>query len=351
MTLDMFGAVVTRAETERLDALERVIEQGLQTFVDVGMALREIRDNRLYRATHDTFENYCQERWGWARRYAYYMIDAATAAQNVHNCAQIPSPANEAQARPLTRLEPDQQREAWREAVETAPDGKVTGAYVERVVERVIERHRDATQYSDVERKTPKLEAQFDVNIRRGDFREVLTDIPDASVKIILTDPPYGKKYLDLWDDLGAFAARVLRPDGMLATYSGQLYLPQVIASLSRHLDWWWLCGLIHKGSGNLTPLGYPPRKVINQFKPVLIFVPHGGGVSVVFRDLLAGHGKEKDMHNWQQPTSEAYEILEAFCEKGDLVVDPFAGSGAFGEAARELGLPFIGAEILGDGD
>lgn len=136
MTLDMFNAVVTRTETERLETLERVIERGLQTFVDVGVALREIRDSRLYRATHDTFEDYCQERWGWARRYAYYMIDAATAAQNVHNCAQIAGPANEAQARPLTRLEPDQQREAWREAVETAPDGKVTGAHVERVVER-----------------------------------------------------------------------------------------------------------------------------------------------------------------------------------------------------------------------
>jgi len=38
---------------------------------------------------------------------------------------------------------------------------------------------------------------------------------------------------------------------------------------------------------------------------------------------------------------------LEMFCGPGDLVVDPFAGSGAFGEAARQVGLAFIGAEIL----
>src|SRR5690606_26347192 len=49
----------------------------------------------------------------------------------------VPKPANERQARPLTKLPPEQQREAWEEAVATAPDGRVTAAHVERTVKRL----------------------------------------------------------------------------------------------------------------------------------------------------------------------------------------------------------------------
>jgi hypothetical protein len=45
-------------------------------------------------------------------------------------------PANEAQVRPLTSLTPDAQRAAWTEAVQTAPNGKLTAAHVEQVVEQ-----------------------------------------------------------------------------------------------------------------------------------------------------------------------------------------------------------------------
>lgn len=207
---------------------------------------------------------------------------------------------------------------------------------------------RLARSIQEKERKSPVLKGQYPVEIRHGDFRVVLADLAPHSVNMILTDPPYGKAYLDLWGDLGAFASRVLRKDGALVAYSGQFYLPQVIELLSKHLQWWWLCGVIHAGPGNLIPLGQPVRKVINQFKPLLIFVrPDGSGISVTFRDLIRGKGRDKQLHNWQQPVEEAKTILATFCQKGDLVVDPFAGSGSFGEAARQSGMRFIGAEIL----
>jgi hypothetical protein len=55
---------------------------------------------------YGTFEDYCRERWGLARRTAYQLMDAAEVVDNVRNCAQQ-LPANEAQARPLTGLDPD----------------------------------------------------------------------------------------------------------------------------------------------------------------------------------------------------------------------------------------------------
>lgn len=119
-------------ERVELADCESVIERGLETFVEVGQALLRIRDNRLYRES-GTFEEYCQERWQMERRHAYRLMDAASVVENVSNWTQT-APANEAQARPLTELEPEAQRLAWEIVKETAPEGKVTAAHVKSVV-------------------------------------------------------------------------------------------------------------------------------------------------------------------------------------------------------------------------
>jgi hypothetical protein len=61
----------------RLSELETTIERGLKTFVEVGNALAEIRDSRLYRESYATFEDYCRERWGMSKRHAVSCIAAA----------------------------------------------------------------------------------------------------------------------------------------------------------------------------------------------------------------------------------------------------------------------------------
>ncbi len=89
--------------------LERLIELGLQKFLEVGRALAEISARRLHRELgYATFEEYCGKRWGWHRRTAYKYIAAFEVAQNV------PSRAHEisyTQARELAVLSPRQQRE------------------------------------------------------------------------------------------------------------------------------------------------------------------------------------------------------------------------------------------------
>jgi hypothetical protein len=116
-----------------LKEYEEVIDRGLKTFVEVGSALISIRDHprKLYRE-YGTFEDYCRERWGMARNYANKMIAAAEIVDRLGTVVPI-LPTNEAQARPLSRLEPEQQIQAWQQAVETAPNGKVTAAHVEQV--------------------------------------------------------------------------------------------------------------------------------------------------------------------------------------------------------------------------
>lgn len=117
---------------------ERVIEQGLTTFIDVGNALVAIRDGKKYRAAgYGTFEDYCQKRWEMTKQHAGRLMRAA---ELVGELEREPmgslSPSNERQVRPLARLrdDPDKMRAAWAEAVDRA-DGKVpTEAIVREVV-------------------------------------------------------------------------------------------------------------------------------------------------------------------------------------------------------------------------
>lgn len=123
------------AERDRLAALEQTIERGLQTFVEVGMALAEIRDSRLYRSAHATFEDYCHERWGFVASRARQLIAAAESVTAV-TVAGLPAPSSERQARELVPLldQPEQMRETWSEAL-ADHDGQPTAAQVRERVE------------------------------------------------------------------------------------------------------------------------------------------------------------------------------------------------------------------------
>jgi hypothetical protein len=124
--------------TVELEQLETVIKQNIGAFYEVGRALMEIRDKGLYRDVlgYETFEAYCKARWDMSKMHAYRLMDSCKVIETVKS-NQLVTPANESQTRPLARLEPDQQREAWQKAVATAPEGKVTAAHVSKVVKEI----------------------------------------------------------------------------------------------------------------------------------------------------------------------------------------------------------------------
>jgi hypothetical protein len=125
--------------TAELERLEGVITRNLQSFYEVGRALAEIRDRGYYRDVlgFETFEGYCKAKWDFAGNYARRLIASAETVDNIKNVPIGTTPATESQCRPLARLEPDQQREAWQQAVDTAPEGKVTAAIVAKVVKEM----------------------------------------------------------------------------------------------------------------------------------------------------------------------------------------------------------------------
>jgi hypothetical protein len=134
------------SEEIRLVECELIIEKGLQTFVEVGNALLEIRDSRLYRRGYATFEDYCKERWGMVRQSANRLISAAEVVQNLQLEPIGSIPETESQIRPLTRLEPALQRAAWNEVVES--EFPITAKLVEEKVKEVEELNPIVSQLS-----------------------------------------------------------------------------------------------------------------------------------------------------------------------------------------------------------
>jgi len=258
------------------------------------------------------------------------------------NATKRPTPDARVKLNTAAKQEVVERLESGQTQEQVAADFGVCQKTVSNIAKKADEVH---SRDDDKARKTAHLvSSKFDV--RRGDFRQVLADV--TNVSLVLTDPPYPKEFLPLWEDLGKWAASALADDGILVAYSGQMYLPEVLSLMGKHLDFWWCGAVVHKGSGNLTPLGHPVRKVINKWKPLVMFIKRGGvGFQRSFDDLIEGAGKKKTDHNWQQNEAEAAMLVEAFTKKGELVVDPFAGSGGFCKAAHDLGRIAVGSEIL----
>ena len=133
--------LTTEEEGDRLH-LERKVERA---FYEAGMALMQLRDRRLYRSTHATFEEYCRDRFGHTRRRPYQMIEAALIYDNlIEKCAKILHilPTKEGQIQPLSQLEREEQPEAWISAVEEAGGKVPPGRIVKAVVQRIKDKER-----------------------------------------------------------------------------------------------------------------------------------------------------------------------------------------------------------------
>src|SRR4051812_5293052 len=98
------AAELRRMSQERLAQLEATIHQGLTTFIEVGRALAEIMEFKLYLlAGFKTFNDYTTERIGISRSGAVHKIDAAKVV-DLLAAESLPPPTSEMQARALAPL-------------------------------------------------------------------------------------------------------------------------------------------------------------------------------------------------------------------------------------------------------
>jgi hypothetical protein len=134
---------LARHERTELQQREAVIERGRRSFYEMGEALRAIRDSRLYRETHERFEDYVEERWEISRSAADRLIQAFSVVKSLPALGEgVPAPANEAQAAALASIPESTLPDLWQRVTDRARE--LGTAITAKLVKRVVEEHEAA---------------------------------------------------------------------------------------------------------------------------------------------------------------------------------------------------------------
>lgn len=206
----------------------------------------------------------------------------------------------------------------------------------------------------------PLAELPSDIQIHGCDFRRLEEYVGDLTGRadLLFCDPPWVKEYRHLLADFGEMAGRLLRPGGILLTYTIQGALPDFLDAIRPHLDYQWEMSAVNFDSmpaeGKLTQ-NHGQSKVnggciIVGWRPLLLFSKGPLKTPRQVNDLVFNTEKEKQLHpkGWQQPLPEARFFVEKLSRPGDLIVDLFAGVGtsALAVALAGQGRRFVGCDI-----
>jgi site-specific DNA-methyltransferase (adenine-specific) len=187
-----------------------------------------------------------------------------------------------------------------------------------------------------------------------GDCTAIMAGLPPAVVDLVLTDPPYLCNYRDrrgrtVANDndpawlAPAFAeiARVMTPEAHCVSFYGWHVVDQFMAA-------WRAAGL--RPIGHLVfPKAYASRIGAFEARHEQAYVLAKGTARRVpspAPDVLPWSYTGNRLHPTQKPTAALKPIIAALTRPGELVLDPFAGSGSTLVAAQELGRDYLGIEL-----
>jgi len=170
------------------------------------------------------------------------------------------------------------------------------------------------------------------ITIYHGDCRDVLPLLEPGSVDLVLTDPPY------LEGDMSAILPLLLRMTTAVVVSPGKLESFNWIARQKPVWEYAWKC------SGTSSLGGSACLHIL--FEPVLAYAfpkrPLGSDLldfPLVVDPLAKGHP-------WPKPLRLFTKLAAHWTDEGDLILDPYMGSGTTLRAAKDLGRRAIGIEI-----
>jgi len=181
-----------------------------------------------------------------------------------------------------------------------------------------------------------------------GDARELAKPIPDESVDLVFTDPPYSLAEISLYGWLAAESQRIMKPKGFCLALCGGLYLNQIMRMMDEHLDFFWKYEVYLSGwaAGCVWPYGNTDVHIITRTKPLLAYCKGKGLPRCSTVGMVRGSGKDKRFHAWQQDEVTARYYIDCFAGRGEIVWEPLCGSGTTVAMAHQLGMHYLAFEI-----
>jgi hypothetical protein len=184
--------------------------------------------------------------------------------------------------------------------------------------------------------------------ITTGDARELAKLIPDESVTLCFTDPVYER--IEDYEWLAKECERVLVPGGSLIAQCGNMRRFEAECAMRRSaLTYTDLLAEVYPYA--LCPI-FPLRIQIG-WKPYLWFTKGSrlerDGDWVMNRVHSKGKhaaAAAKSILEWGDSEDFSGGVLEKLCRPGEIIWDPFTGSGTVPVVAKRMGLPFIAFEI-----
>ena len=231
------------------------------------------------------------------------------------------------------------------------------------------------------------------INLINGDCLEVMKDIPDGSVDMVLTDPPYGTTACK-WDSIIPLEPmweqlkRIIKPNGAIVMTASQPFTSKLISSNYKMFKYCWvweknrpsgfaqcknkpLSGhedivvfssgvTVHKGQSEKR-MDYHPQGLVEINKKTSGARPsqNAGGMSYRpshKKTIIQTHTNyprtvikfkgDQGLHPTQKPVALMEYLIKTYTNEGETVLDFTMGSGTTGVACKNLDRDFIGIEL-----
>ncbi len=244
---------------------------------------------------------------------------------------------------PATRIyterskQTDRARSALLTLGDDAPKKSVSLKQLEREAKNKDRTSLPRGRYLKPDEKAP-------VRLYHSDFRDLeeIAQIEAGSVDLVLTDVPYNRAFTKQFDDLGAFAARVLKDGGVFVVYVGVIQVADAIIEFSKHL--------LYQATAFSSWCGDGPvlqnTQCVTQSTPILVFSKGKWTRTTRWYNCFHNDGAEQELHEWQKPLADVEHWLLSFSDPGAVVCDPCSGSGSTAAVCLQNERRFVGCDI-----